>query len=142
MQDSGINIVEERGGNMEEKRWHKSYAPGVKKTLDYEKLTMSEALTRTAKRLPGHTALNYMGKKITFKELDGRVNQFARALMDLDVRPGDKVAVCLPNIPQVIIANMAIFRIEAVAVQNNPLYTERELQCPAVRCLVSGIKPR
>ena len=113
---------------MEEKRWHKSYAPGVKKTLDYEKLTLSEALTRTAKRLPGHTALNYMGKKITFKELDGRVNQFARALMDLDVIPGDKVAVCLPNIPQVIIANMAIFRIEAVTVQNNPLYTERELE--------------
>jgi long-chain acyl-CoA synthetase len=98
---------------MEEKRWHKSYAPGVKKTLDYEKLTMSEALTRTAQRFPGHTALNYMGKKIPFKELEERVNQFARALMDLDVRPGDKVAVCLPNIPQVIIANMAIFRIGA-----------------------------
>jgi long-chain acyl-CoA synthetase len=113
---------------MEEKRWHKSYAPGVKKTLDYEKLTMSEALTRTAQRFPGHTALNYMGKKIPFKELEGRVNQFARALMDLDVRPGDKVAVCLPNIPQVIIANMAIFRIGAVTVQNNPLYTERELE--------------
>jgi long-chain acyl-CoA synthetase len=127
MQDSGINI-EEKGGNMEEKRWHKSYAAGVKKTLDYEKLTMSEALTRTAQRSPGHTALNYMGKKIPFKELEGRVNQFARALMDLDVRPGDKVAVCLPNIPQVIIANMAIFRIGAVTVQNNPLYTERELE--------------
>ena len=113
---------------MEERQWHKSYAPGVPKTLDYEKLTMSEALTRSAQRFPGHTALNYMGKKITFKELNGRVNQFARALMDLDVRPGDKVAVCLPNIPQVIIANMAIFRIGAVSVQNNPLYTERELE--------------
>ena len=113
---------------MKEKQWHKSYAPGVPKTLDYEKLTMSEALTRSAKRFPGHTALNYMGKKITFKELDGHVNQFARALMDLDVKPGDKIAVCLPNIPQVIIANMAIFRIGAVTVQNNPLYTERELE--------------
>jgi long-chain acyl-CoA synthetase len=113
---------------MEERQWHKSYAPGVPKTLDYEKLTMSEALTRSAQRFPGHTALNYMGKKITFEALNGRVNQFARALMDLDVRPGDKVAVCLPNIPQVIIANMAIFRIGAVTVQNNPLYTERELE--------------
>ena len=113
---------------MEERQWHKSYAPGVPKTLDYEKLTMSEALTSSAQRFPDHTALNYMGKKITFKELDGRVNQFARALMDLDVRPGDKIAVCLPNIPQVIIANMAIFRIGAVTVQNNPLYTERELE--------------
>ncbi len=112
---------------MEGKLWHDSYAPGVKKTLEYEKRTISEALTRTAKIFPGHTALNYMGKKITFKQLDAMVNQCARALMDLDVRPDDKVAVCLPNIPQVIIANLAILRIGAVTVQNNPLYTEREL---------------
>lgn len=48
---------------MEEKLWHKSYAPGVKKTLDYEKLTLSQALTRSARDFPNHTALNYMGKK-------------------------------------------------------------------------------
>ncbi|MBW2433179.1 MAG: long-chain fatty acid--CoA ligase [Deltaproteobacteria bacterium] len=112
---------------MQKKLWYDSYAPGVKKALDYEKLTISEALTRTAERFPGHTALNYMGKKITFRQLNAKVNQCARALMDLDVRPGDKVAVCLPNIPQVIIANIAIMRIGAVTVQNNPLYTEREL---------------
>jgi len=112
---------------MDEKFWHKSYAPGVPKTLNYEKITVSEALTRTAKNFPEHTALNYMGKRITYRALDGLVNQFARALQDMDVKPGDKVAVCLPNIPQVIIANMAIFRIGAVSVQNNPLYTEREL---------------
>ena len=112
---------------MEEKIWHKSYAPGVKKTLDYENLTIPQALTRSARNFPDHTALNYMGKKITYKELDGLVNRFARALSDLAIKPGDKVAVCLPNIPQVIIANLAVLRIGAVAVQNNPLYTEREL---------------
>ena len=113
---------------MEEKLWHKSYAPDVKKTLDYERLTLSEALTRSAGNFPNHTALNYMGKKITFKELDGLVNAFARALQDIGIQPGDKVALCLPNIPQVVIANYAVFRLGAVAVQNNPLYTERELQ--------------
>ena len=113
---------------MEERIWHKSYAPEVKKTLDYEKLTLSQALTRSARDFPNHTALNYMGKKITFKELDGLVNAFARALEDLSIQPGDKVAVCLPNIPQVIIANMAILRSGAVSVQHNPLYTERELE--------------
>jgi long-chain acyl-CoA synthetase len=112
---------------MEEKFWHKSYAPGVPKTLDYEKITISEALSRAAKNYPEHTALNYMGKRITYKALDRLINQFTRALQDMDVKPGDKVAVCLPNIPQVIIANMAIFRAGAVSVQNNPLYTEREL---------------
>ena len=112
---------------MEDKLWHKSYAPGVPKSLDYERTTISEALTRSAKNFPNHTALNYMGKKITYAELDRLVNSFARALQDLGIQEGDKVGVCLPNIPQVITANLAIFRIGAVTVQNNPLYTEREL---------------
>ena len=112
---------------MEEKIWHKSYAAGVKKTLDYEKLAISRALTRSAQKFSNHTALNYMGKKITYRDLEGLVNRFARALSDLGIEQGDKVAVCLPNIPQVIIANLAVLRIGAVAVQNNPLYTEREL---------------
>jgi len=112
---------------MEERIWHKSYAPGVKKTLEYDKLTISQALTRSAGNFPNHTALNYMGKRITYRELNELVNRFAKALLDLGVEPGDKIAVCLPNIPQVIISNLAIFRIGAVAVQNNPLYTEREL---------------
>lgn len=113
---------------MKEKLWHKSYAPGVKKTVDFEQVTISEALTRSARNFPDHTALNYMGKKITYKELEGLVNCFAGALIDLGIKAGDKVAVCLPNIPQVIISNLAIFRIGAVTVQNNPLYTERELE--------------
>ena len=112
---------------MEEKLWHKSYAEGVPKTLDYEKITISQALTRSAKKFPSHTALNYMGKLITYAELDGLVNSFARALQAEGIQPDDKVAVCLPNIPQVIIANLAVFRVGAVTVQVNPLYTEREL---------------
>ena len=112
---------------MAEKLWHKSYAPGVKKSLEYEKVTISNALSRSAKRFPDNTALNYMGKKITYGQLDRLVNTFARSLQALGIKPGDKVGVCLPNIPQVVIANLAIFRIGAVTVQNNPLYTEREL---------------
>jgi long-chain acyl-CoA synthetase len=113
---------------MQEKLWHKSYAPGINKALDYEILTIPEALTRSAQKFPNNTALNYMGEKITYPQLDKLVNRFARALLDLGIQPGDKVAVCLPNIPQVIIANLAVLRLGAVAVQNNPLYTERELE--------------
>lgn len=112
---------------MEEKLWHKSYAPGVKRTLDYETLTICGGLARSAKRFPDKVALNYMGGKITYKELDGLVNRFARALSDLGVKEGDKVAIILPNLPQIIIANMAIYRLGAVVVLNNPLYTEGEL---------------
>jgi len=113
---------------MEEKLWFKSYAPDVKKHLDYEQTTISESLARSARRFPDNVALNYMGKMITYRELDGLVNQFARALMDLGIKEGDKVATILPNLPQAIIADLAVFRIGAVLVLNNPLYTERELE--------------
>jgi len=68
-----------------------------------------------------------MGNRITYRKLDKMVDRFAGALLDLGIRKGDKVALALPNLPQTVIANMAIMRIGAVAVQNNPLYTEREL---------------
>jgi len=113
---------------MEERFWHKSYPPGVKRSINYKKVTCSEALTRSAKEFPENIALNFMGKKITFEEFDGLVNRFARALIDLGVKEGDRVALILPNIPQTFFANLAIMRIGAVAVQNNPLYSERELE--------------
>ena len=112
---------------MADKLWHKSYAAGVPQSIDYEKITVSEALTRSAEKFPDRTALNYMGKRITYKTLNNMVNQFARALKEMGIKPGDKVGVSLPNIPQVIISNLATFRVGAVSVQNNPLYTEREL---------------
>lgn len=112
---------------MNDRLWHQSYAPGVPKTIRYEKTTVSEALSRSAARFPENNALNYMGKHITYAALDRLVNAFARALAAHGIAPGDKVAVCLPNIPQAVIANYAVFRIGAATVQVNPLYTEREL---------------
>ncbi|MBN1574761.1 MAG: long-chain fatty acid--CoA ligase [Deltaproteobacteria bacterium] len=113
---------------MAEKVWHKFYPPNVPKNIDYDKHTISQALKRSAEKYPNQSAINYMGRKITYKELDGLVNSFARALIDMGVKKGDNVAVCLPNIPQVVIADLAIMRIGAVIAQNNPLYTERELE--------------
>ena len=112
---------------MDPRSWHTSYAAGVPTTLTYDLTTVSAAFSRSAKNFPHHPALNYMGRTITYNELESMVRSFARALSDMGIGPGDKVAVCLPNIPQAIIANYAVFRIGAVAVLCNPLYTEREL---------------
>jgi long-chain acyl-CoA synthetase len=110
-----------------ERSWHKSYAAGVPREVAFEKITMPEVLTRTAQRFPNRIALIFMGKKITYRELEASVNRFAKALKELGVKAGDKVAMLLPNMPQLVIANYAAFRIGAVPVLNNPLYTEHEL---------------
>ncbi|MCD6571402.1 MAG: long-chain fatty acid--CoA ligase [Deltaproteobacteria bacterium] len=111
-----------------ERPWHKSYVPGVPYEIEIERVTMAEVLTRNTKRFPDVTTLQFMGKKISYKELEALVNRFARALIDLGVKKGDMVAMLLPNLPQMVIADYAGYRIGAVTVMNNPLYTERELE--------------
>jgi long-chain acyl-CoA synthetase len=108
--------------------WHRQYPPGVPTQLDYTDLTMPEFLTRSAARYPDHAALDFMGKIIRYGELERMVNRFGRALMELGIKKGDTVAMLLPNIPQIVIANYAVWRIGAVTAMNNPLYTERELE--------------
>ena len=110
-----------------QRAWHKHYPAGIPPELDFAQLTMPEFLTRSANRFPDKAALDYLGRKITYPQLDALVNQFARALIDLGVEKGDTVAMLLPNIPQLVIANYATWRIGAITAMNNPLYTEREL---------------
>ena len=110
-----------------ERVWHKWYPNGTPSQVDIEPVTMPEALERAARDFPDNTAFFYMGKKITYRELNRLADVFAHALIDLGVGRGDKVGMLLPNIPQVIIADYATYKIGAVTVMNNPLYTEREL---------------
>ncbi len=107
--------------------WHKNYPAGIPPEIQFEKMTMPEVLTRTARKFPNHAALIFMGTEITYQELENLVNRFAKVLLSLGVKKGDKVAMVLPNIPQIVIADFAAFRIGAVTVMNNPLYTETEL---------------
>lgn len=128
--------------------WQGSYPPGVPRELDVEPITMPEILTQTAGRFPNVTALVFMGKKITYRELEAAVNRFARALTALGVKAGDKVGILLPNMPQLVIAGYAAMRIGAVAVPHNPLAAEEDLvrQCgdagPAVLITLDLLFPR
>ncbi|MEW6264535.1 MAG: long-chain fatty acid--CoA ligase [Thermodesulfobacteriota bacterium] len=108
--------------------WHKSYVEGVPKTIEFENLTLPEYLAATARKFPDRTAAIFLGRRISYAELDTLVNRLANALKSLGVKPGDRVALLLPNIPQVVLAYFAVWRLQAVAVPNNPLYTDRELE--------------
>jgi long-chain acyl-CoA synthetase len=107
--------------------WHKHYPKQVPVEIDFEKITLPDILTRTAARFADRPAIYYEGMEISYGRLDELVNRMARSLKNMGVKKGERVAVLLPNIPQVIIACQAILRIGAVTAMNNPLYTESEL---------------
>lgn len=113
---------------MKDRIWHKAYNPEVPISIDYEDISMPDILARTATNYPDRVALIFMGKKITYLELDRLVNRFANAIITIGIKPGDRVSLLLPNIPQIVIAYYGIWRAGAVPVPNNPLYTDRELE--------------
>jgi long-chain acyl-CoA synthetase len=108
--------------------WVKFYEPGIPETLTYPSLTLDAVLAETARKFPDHPALRFFGKKITYAELDALASRFAHGLLGLGVKKGDRVALMLPNIPQMVIAYYGTLRAGAVAVATNPLYHSHEIE--------------
>ena len=111
-----------------EKIWLKSYAPGVPESIEFDQTLLSDVLTRSAERFPNNPALCFQGTTITYKQLDDMVSRFAAGLMELGLKPGEKVALLLPNIVEAVVGTYGSWRAGAVVVMNNPLYTDRELE--------------
>ncbi len=108
--------------------WTKFYEPGVPANLAYPDMTLGGILSQTVSKYPDHTALLFYGRKISYSELDALTNRFAHALAGLGIKKGDRVAIMLPNIPQMVIAFYGVLRTGAIAVATNPLYHEHELE--------------
>lgn len=113
---------------MEQRPWHRFYDEGVPVSIQYEDLTLPQILDRTAQRYPDRTALLFEGFRMTYRELKEAVDRLATALVALGVRPQDRVAIQLPNVPQAVIAYYGVLRSGAVAVMTNPMYVPREIE--------------
>lgn len=112
----------------EDRPWLKHYSPHVPANIDYEKICIHQMLENSAVKYPDNTALIFMGYFVNYKELKEMVDRFAACLTDFGIKKGDKVAVLLPNCIHIVVAYFAILKLGAVAVMNNPLYTDRELE--------------
>ncbi len=108
--------------------WLNHYETGVPEAIVYPPVPLFHLLRDTAARRPDRPALLFYGKAISYRDLDTQVNQFARVLLGLGLRRGDRVAVMLPNVPQCVIAYYGVLAAGGVVVMTNPLYIERELQ--------------
>ena len=108
--------------------WLSHYEEGVPPTIDYEEVCLPAFLERTAAQYPERMALLFQGFKITYRQLNQMVDQFAAGLHAFGIGKGDSVAILLPNTIPCVIAYYAILRLGAIAVMNNPLYSDRELE--------------
>jgi len=111
----------------QDKPWLASYEKGVPEFVEYEDVCLPAFLERSAERFPDRSALNFQGYRIQFRQLNEMADRFASALSAFGVTRGDRVALLLPNTIPCVAAYFAVLKIGAIAVMNNPLYSDREL---------------
>jgi long-chain acyl-CoA synthetase len=104
-------------GNLLQRRpWLSTYGPDVPATIPIPRQPLHRFLESAASWVPKRKAVIFCDSSLTYKQLNNKVNQFAHALLGLGVRPGDRVMIILPNIPQLIIAYYATLKIGGVVV--------------------------
>jgi long-chain acyl-CoA synthetase len=85
-------------------------------------------LTDSAKLHPSNPCIHYQGQSFNYSQVDEISSRFASALVSLGVKKGDRVAVFMPNIPQLVFSYFGILKAGGIVVMCNPIYKERELE--------------
>ena len=112
-----------------EKVWLKQYPAGVPAQIKVDLYTSLVALLEESfAKYRGLPAYRFMGRAITFGQVDDWSRGLAAYLQGLPLDKGDRVAIMMPNVPQYPVAVAAILRAGYVVVNVNPLYTPRELE--------------
>ncbi|GIV07142.1 MAG: long-chain-fatty-acid--CoA ligase [Fimbriimonadales bacterium] len=91
-------------------------------------MLLHQIIERGAQRHPDKPAVIFREHTLSYAQLWGAVNAFARGLREeLGIQAGDRVGIMLPNLPQFVIAYHALGRLGAIAVPVNPLLKAPEI---------------
>ena len=110
--------------------WFASYPSGVPRSIDPDSFPslpamLLETCTRNAKR----SAFECLGTRMSYEEWERLSRGFAAFLLEqAKCRPGDRVAIMLPNLLAYPVAFFGALRAGLTVVNVNPLYTPRELK--------------
>jgi long-chain acyl-CoA synthetase len=97
------------------------------------------SIGRAAKYYPDLVALSVRGKRLTFLELDQRIERIATALHRLGLRAGDRLAVLLPNESEYLELIYACSRLGIIVVPLNTRYSAQELDHVLTDCEPRGL---
>ncbi|KEA30857.1 long-chain fatty acid--CoA ligase, partial [Pseudomonas aeruginosa C0324C] len=142
---------------MIENFWKDKYPAGIAAEINPDQYpNILSVLKESCQRFATKPAFTNLGKTLTYGELYKLSGDFAAYLQQhTDLKPGDRIAVQLPNVLQYPIVVFGAMRAGLIVVNTNPLYTARELEhqfndsgAKAVVCLanmahlVEGVLPK
>ncbi|PLZ04428.1 long-chain fatty acid--CoA ligase [Burkholderia sp. WAC0059] len=108
--------------------WYASYPPDVEPEIDPDRpASIVHFFDDCTARFRDRVAYVSLGVSMTYGELARKAAAFAAWLQGVGVRPGERVAIMLPNTLQYPVALFGVLKAGAIVVNTNPLYTAREL---------------
>jgi long-chain acyl-CoA synthetase len=116
---------------MAERIWHHFYDEGVPFEIEPPEEPLFIQLEKTALEFPQVVATDFMGARLTYRQLAEQVKRFASSLSAMGVEPGDRIAIMLPNCPQIIIAYYAALSIGAVVVMTGTAHHHQHQGLPS-----------
>ncbi len=109
--------------------WLKNYPKGVPADIDYHQYeSLVQLLEEAFKKHSSKPAYEFMGKDLTYHQLDEFSAAIAAWLQSKGFSKGKRVAIMMPNVMQYPVALAAALRAGCTVVNVNPLYTPRELE--------------
>jgi len=114
---------------MADKPWLAHYDADVPHSLHpYPEKTLLDYLAALAREHPLRPALLFKGTEVSYGQIARDSDAFGAALTELGVKPGDRVALVVPNCPQFLVAEVGAWKAGAIVCPINPTYTEREVE--------------
>jgi long-chain acyl-CoA synthetase len=114
--------------SMYEKRpWLKSYPDWVSPDLEFESATAIEDFNQAVRSGPDRPAVCYFDHALSYGEINRLSDALAAAFREFGLRENDRIIVDLQNVPQLLIAVYAAWKLGIVVVPVNPMYKEQEL---------------
>lgn len=108
--------------------WYKIYGAKIPQHLDYPNMSVYEFLMDNTKDFDDNLAYDYFGKTCTFKQFKKDIEVAAGAFRSLGISKGDVVTICVPNMPEAIVAWYALSKIGAIANMIHPLSAQEEIK--------------
>ncbi|PYP39749.1 MAG: AMP-binding protein, partial [Gemmatimonadetes bacterium] len=92
--------------------------------------TIGDGFDATVERFPDREALVscHQGIRLTWREFQAECDRFARGLLALGLRKGDRIGIWSPNRAEWVVAQFATAKIGAILVNVNPAYRAAELE--------------
>jgi len=103
---------------------------------------VQDLLEQSARRTPEKVALVFERQRWTYAEIEAKANQLARALRDLGVTRGDRVALFLPNSPELALGIFGVLKADAVFVVINSTTKPDKLARLVENCEAAAVVTR